>query len=202
MATEEKKVETVDPSWNKYYVCPEDGPCLYDIYEPLNANMFLKPPVDVHNLTLKDLVGNKFISFKGTTEREKEESTATEEVNCDYFEGTKYVGLFFSAGYASPCKIMMKGLKNFYSDINLEKRQFELIQVPFDRTKQEWEEHFRTLCWPSLCFGDAKIKELAEKFEIKGIPQLIIVDTKSGFCISKTARKDILEAGKSEEAVY
>lgn len=75
------------------------------------------------------------------------------------------------------------------------------MQVPFDRTKQEWEEHFKTLCWPSLVYGDPKIKELTQKFDIKGIPQFIILDTKTGFCITKTARKDILEAGKSETAV-
>jgi hypothetical protein len=87
MATEEKKVETVNPSWNKYYVAPEDGPCLYDIYKPLNAEMFKTPAVDIMSLTLKDVIGNKFISFRGTTEREKEESYATEEINCEYFEG-------------------------------------------------------------------------------------------------------------------
>jgi thiol-disulfide isomerase/thioredoxin len=201
MATEEKKVETVNPSWNKYYVAPEDGPCLYDIYEPLNAEMFKKPPVDILNLTLPDVLGNKFISFRGSTEREKEESGQTEEVNCDYFDGVRFVGLFFSAGFSSPCKIMMKTLKNFYSDINLEQRQFEVLQVPFDRTKQEWEEHYRSVCWPSLIWGDARIKQLAEKYEITGVPQLIILDTKTGFCISKSARKDILEATKSEEAV-
>lgn len=122
MATEEKKVEMVDASWNQYYVCPEDGPCIYDIYEPLKAEMFKKPPVDILSLTLRDTIGNKFLAFKGATEREKEESTATEEVNCDYFEGVQFVGLFFSAGFASPCKIALQGLKNFYSDINLEKR--------------------------------------------------------------------------------
>ena len=73
--------------------------------------------------------------------------------------------------------------------------------MPFDRTKAEWEEHYRTLCWPSLCYGDPRIKELADKFEVTGIPQLIILDTKTGFCITKTARKDIVEANKSEEAV-
>ena len=85
---EEKKVETVKPDWNKYYVAPEDGPCLYDIYEPLTPEMFKKPAVDISRVVLKDVVGNKFISFKGTTEREKEAATSTEEVNCDYFEGT------------------------------------------------------------------------------------------------------------------
>ncbi len=76
-----------------------------------------------------------------------------------------------------------------------------MLQVPFDRSRADWEEHFRGLCWPSLPFGDPKIRELAAKFEVRGIPQLIVLDSRTGFCISRTARKDIVEANKSEEAV-
>lgn len=73
--------------------------------------------------------------------------------------------------------------------------------MPFDRTRAEWDDFYRSLCWPALHFGDPKIKELQEKFEIKSVPQLVILDTKTGFCITKNARKDIKEASASEEAV-
>jgi len=76
------------------------------------------------------------MAFKGATEREREEGTSCEEVTSDYFEGTRFVGLFFGAGHAAPCKIALKGLKNFYSDINLGgERKFEVLYIPFDRTK-------------------------------------------------------------------
>lgn len=74
------------------------------------------------NTKLSDMIGNKFINFKGQTEREREETGHTEEVTAEIFEGTRFVGLFFGAGFASPCKIMLKLLRNFYSDINLEQR--------------------------------------------------------------------------------
>jgi hypothetical protein len=117
--------------------------------------------VDPASLKLCDVIGNKFLGFRGTTEREKEESNSTEEVNADYFEGTRFVGLFFGAGHAAPCKIMLKTLRNFYSDINLEcEKKFEILYVPFDRSKSEFDEFWKTLCWPTIPYGDARIKQL------------------------------------------
>lgn len=194
----------MNPAWNKYYEAPEDRPCLYDIYEPLNAGMFKQPPVDVLNTKLSDFIGNKFISFRGATEREREETSLTEEVGVEHFEGARFVGLLFSAGFASPCKIMLKYLRNLYSDINLEERQFEVLYVPADRSKSEWEEHFKTHCWPSLPYGDARIKKLQQLYCVTGVPQLVILDTKTGFCITKHARKDLanIETEEQVKAVF
>ena len=79
------------------------------------------------------MLGNKFTKKKGETERDREETTLTEEVNASYFEGTKFVGIFFSAGWCAPCELMMRPLKNFYTDANLEKRQFEIVFVSSDK---------------------------------------------------------------------
>ena len=38
-------------------------------------------------------------------------------------------------------------------------------------------------------------------YEIRGIPQLIILDTKTGFCITKTGRNDLQIAQKEEVGV-
>ena len=198
---EEKKIELVDKSWNKYYNAPEDQPPKFDVYRPLTSADFPVKTVDPLSLSLRDIIGNKFYAFKGTTEREREESTAIEEVTADYFEGTRFVGLFFGAGHAAPCRIMLKSLRNFYSDINLSgDRRIEICYVPFDRSRAECEEFWKTLCWPKMPLGDPRIKEIQERFEVQGVPQLVILDTKTGLCVTKNARKDIKDAGKSEQA--
>lgn len=98
----------VDKSWNLYYNAPEDEECQYDPYQRLSMDMFKQKPIDIHNLTLKDILGNKFVHFRGATEREREETTHIEEMNCEQaFSGAKFVGLFFGAGYAVPSKIML-----------------------------------------------------------------------------------------------
>ena len=99
---------------------------------------FKVEPKDVLNTRIKDLLGNKFIMKKGQTEREKEETNLTEDCTADEFEGTKFVGLFFAADWSPPCKAMLKPLKNFYTDANLEQRTFEIVFVTSDRTEEQW----------------------------------------------------------------
>lgn len=159
MATEEKKVELVDKSWNKYYMAPEDDAPTFDVYRPLSLADFPVACVDPMTLKLSDVIGNRFYAFKGTTEREKEETSSFEEVTTEYFEGTRFVGLFFGAGHATPCKIALKSLRNFYSDLNLSgEKCFELLYVPFDRTKAEFDEFWKTLCFPSFSYNDPRIQ--------------------------------------------
>ena len=38
-----------------------------------------------------------------------------------------------------PCKMMLQTLKNFYTDVNLEERQFEIVLVSSDETQEDFE---------------------------------------------------------------
>lgn len=136
---------------------PLDEKPRFDISIPLTLDMFRVQPKDVLNLKLSEVIGNKFIAKKGASEREREISTATEEVTADYFEGTRCIGLLFSASWSAPCHTMLKLLRNFYSDINLDERLFEIILVTSDTKKEKWLEHYNTMPWTTLPFGDSRI---------------------------------------------
>jgi hypothetical protein len=138
-------------------VHPLDEKPRFDISIPLKLDMFTVKPVDVLNLKLSEVIGNKFIAKRGGSEREREVSSLTDEVTAEYFEGTRFIGLLFSAEWAPPCKTMLKPLRNFYSDINLDERCFEIILVPTDPKKEQKQEHFSTMPWTSLPFADARI---------------------------------------------
>ena len=101
-------------------------------------SQFKVEPKDVLNTKISDLLGNRFIMKRGLTEREKEETTLIEDTTAAEFEGTKFVGLFFAAGWCPPCKAMMKPLKNFYTDANLTQRTMEVVLVSSDRNQEEW----------------------------------------------------------------
>ena len=116
---EEKKVEPVSAAWNLYSVAPEDGPCLYEINVPLSSEMFKQKPKDVKKTKLSDMIGTKFIVKRGATDREKEETSLTEDITSEHFDNVHFIGLFFANGKTAPCKLMLKHLKNFYIDINL-----------------------------------------------------------------------------------
>ena len=111
---------------------PLDEKPRFDISIPLTLDMFKVEPRDVLNLKLSEVIGNKFIAKRGSSEREREVTNITEEVTAEYFEGTRFIGLLFSAGWAAPCHTMLKPLRNFYSDINLDEKLFEILLVPGD----------------------------------------------------------------------
>jgi hypothetical protein len=73
----------------------------------------------VSDMYIGDLVGTPQLGKRGITDEEKEKTSATEEVLLDTFKEVKYVGLYFSANWGSPCKLMLPHLKNFYTDINM-----------------------------------------------------------------------------------
>lgn len=97
-----------------------------------SKSQFYVEPKKVLETKIEDLVGSKFVMKRGQTEREKEETTLTEEASLAELQDTLYVGLFFSAESCVPCKTMLRPLKNFYTDVNMEKKQFEVIFVPVD----------------------------------------------------------------------
>ena len=53
--------------------------------------------------------------------------------------------------------------------------------------------------WMSLPFDDPRNNSLREKFEIQGVPALIVLDAETGFTVTATARKDL---GKDVNEVY
>ena len=120
--------------------------------------------------------------------------TSVESMN-----GLKFVGLFFSADWCPPCKHMLQPLKNFYTDVNLQERTFEIILVSSDRSEEERKRHHSTMPWMSLPFDDPRNNSLREKFEIQGVPALIVLDAETGFTVTATARKDL---GKDVNEVY
>lgn len=154
----------------KYAVHPHDAKPSVDLATPLSVELFMRPPADVLNTHLKDIIGNRFLAKKGTTERERELSTVTEEVTADYFEGCKYIGLVFSANNCAPCYTMMQLLRNFYTDINLEERLFEVVLVSADKNEKDWKDHFNTMPWLSIPFGDMRNFTLAREHEVSGVP--------------------------------
>ena len=47
------------------------------------------------------------------------------------------------------------------------------------------------MSWLSLDWSDKKNDEMRKKFEVRGIPRLVILDAKTGFAITVKGRKDL-----------
>ena len=156
-----------------------------------NTMAYYEPPKDVLNTRIEDLIGNSFIMKRGQTEREREETTLCETASCEQFEGLKYVGLLFSMEKSPPCKQMLKKLKNFYTDVNLEERQFEVVLVSSDEKQEDFDTHYNSMPWMAINYNDPICNQLRDKFQIVGVPALVILDATTGFPVTIKARKDL-----------
>lgn len=96
---------------------------------------------------------------------------------------------------------MLKLVRNFYTDINLDERQFELILCSPEKQEKEFMKHFNTMPWTSLPFNDPRIGVWLQRYNVIGIPQLIIIETKTGFKVTDSARKDLTMAQQDEPGV-
>ena len=87
-------------------------------------------------MSIEQVVGKTFLkkkSFLG--EKEKETLYAVQECNPEEFAGTKYVLLFFSAGWCPPCEQFQQLLKDFYNEVNIDGKIIEIIYVSHDKSE-------------------------------------------------------------------
>ncbi|CAJ0576577.1 unnamed protein product, partial [Mesorhabditis spiculigera] len=101
------------------------------------------------------------------------------------------VGLYFSAHWCPPCRQFTPVLKDFYNELH-EDGEFEIVFVSFDRSSDDLKKYLQEAHgdWLHIPHGDAKIRELASKFSVSGIPAFIIVKP-DGTVITKEGRSDV-----------
>ncbi len=90
-----------------------------------------------------------------------------------------------------PCRAFTPTLIEFYK-IHSKEKNFEIIFISSDRDDRAFNEYYKDMPWLTLDYSERKIKEdLTKKFEITGIPTLLLLDGDSGDIIYKDARDKI-----------
>ena len=113
--------------------------------------------------------------------------------NKEVFDCT-ILGVLFSAGWGSPCRIFNKDLIRIYNQMNDGEKIFEIIQVSFDNNEDDFKKSIAGLPWKFLPLQSDKIKALKEKYNVLTIPKFFPVD-KKGNSLSDRGREDLLEYG-------
>ncbi|CAJ0928763.1 unnamed protein product, partial [Mesorhabditis belari] len=117
----------------------------------------------------------------------------------------KLVGLYFSAGWCGPCRMFTPKLKRFYEKIvGEDNKDFEVVFVSRDREEEDLLEYFNEKQgeWVTIPFGDQKIKELLDKYEVQTIPALRVIKS-NGEIVVNDARTEVQEKGQEDpEALF
>lgn len=149
-------------------------------------------------LSIESTIGNKFIRKKSYLgDKEKETLYITEECNLEQISECKFVLLFFSAGWCAPCEQFLQVLKDFYSEVNLTEKVVEILYVSCDRDEVGFKESYAKMPWITVPFSNPLHENLKKKFEIIGVPVVLVMEAKSGFVVSHKGRKDIFDHGVS-----
>lgn len=140
-----------------------------------------------------DIFGPSLLALEMTGENS---ATLKEMLTNDALQGKKVVGLYFSADWCGPCRQFTPDLVNFYEKMNRrrgKKDEFEIVWISRCRDVQSYGQYFTQMKWialpPQEAMGE-RGKWLGEKYAVKGIPTLVLLD-EVGNVITKDARNQI-----------
>jgi tRNA(Ile)-lysidine synthase TilS/MesJ/thiol-disulfide isomerase/thioredoxin len=123
------------------------------------------------------------------------------------------VGIYFSAKWCPPCREFTPLLKQLYmqqkqnSEFFEDRQQFaggfdfEVVFVSADRVRSKFCEYASTMPWLAMPFEEREAKEaLEDKYGVKSLPTLVLVDKCTGRVISQNAVAEVTEALQKTES--
>lgn len=133
---------------------------------------------------IEDLFGSDVVITKsGAT------TTAAEALS-----GVKFFCIYFSMHHCPPCREFTPIFADLYTEVNSDEKQFEVIFVSGDKTQEEYDQYYAEMPWLALPRADKRIGNIAKKFEVKGVPRLIVLKP-DGTVINPNAVKKVTDEG-------
>ncbi|PON93954.1 Thioredoxin-like fold containing protein [Trema orientale] len=129
-----------------------------------------------------DVSGNsKVSSLLASKDRDYLLSPNGNQVKISALDG-KVIGLYFSANWYPPCRNFNQVLIEIYEQLRQNGSNFEIVYVSSDEDNVAFNSYHACMPWLAIPFSDLETKKsLNRKFEIEGIPCLVILqpnDTK------------------------
>ncbi|KAK3016596.1 hypothetical protein RJ639_005869 [Escallonia herrerae] len=127
-----------------------------------------------------EMVSNsKYMSLLASEGREFLFSPTGSQVRISDLQG-KVLGIYFSANWYPPCQSFTQLLVDVYEQIKRTCSNFEIVFVSSDEDLDAFNKYHACMPWPAIPFPDLETKKaLNRRFEVEGIPCLIILQPNS-----------------------
>ncbi len=109
--------------------------------------------------------------------------------------------MLFTAYWCPPCKIFLPKLIDFYTDLQIEEKPFEIILVPMDKDQGAFLEHWGEMPWLTVPFDPNRCTLIRDKYSIVGIPTLVVIDPE-GRVVTTKGRDHVMTHGSSAYEVW
>ena len=101
----------------------------------------------------------------------------------------KFIGVYFSAHWCPPCRAFTPQLVAFHKKLSKAGKPFEIVFVSSDRDRKAMYGYMKEMKmpWLALPYGDKHKGALSGKFNVRGIPKLVILSP-TGELITENGR--------------
>ncbi|KAL7261119.1 hypothetical protein ACSBR1_006711 [Camellia fascicularis] len=90
------------------------------------------------------------------------------------FEG-KMIGLYFSLTAYTKCHKFTTKLVEVYNKLKNKGNNFEIVLISLDNEEEYFKQGFETMPWLALPFKDKNCQKLAQYFDLRDVPTLVII---------------------------
>jgi len=137
-------------------------------------------------MSLTSLLGNVLVNNKGKEVKTSDLSTKKGSV----------IGLYFSAHWCPPCRAFTPNLAKVYNEIKESGNDFEVIFISSDSSEPEFKKYHEDMPWLAIPYKNEDEKDAcSEKYSIRGLPTLVLIDGESGDTITEDGRETVSAYG-------
>jgi thiol-disulfide isomerase/thioredoxin len=160
---------------------------------PINANITAAKESPVQTGPFIDLLGPTLLSLQMVDDKSAQ---LVSHYTNEALAGKKVVGLYFSADWCGPCRKFTPELLAFYNKMNARKgrtNEFEIVWISRCRDFNSFGQYFAHMNWLAMQPEDAQGalgQMLSNKYKVKGIPSLVLLD-EIGNVITTDARNKL-----------
>jgi len=106
------------------------------------------------------------------------------------------IGIYFSAHWCPPCRGFTPKLAEVYNEIKAAGKDMEIAFVSWDNDDSAFEKYHEEQPWLAVPYdNDDKKDKLKDKYQVRGIPTLVLLEADTGNTIAAEGRSLIDEYG-------